>query len=99
MLKWRSTRSILLGLEKQMAATQAQVDALTATVTGYGNLFGQDPSFDFSAIEAELAAASTANPGVDLSGLEAAISNVSGQLVAAQTADDAAATPTTTPAP
>ena len=98
MFKWRSTRSILLQLEKQMAATQAQVDALTATVTGYGNLLAKIQA-DYRAIEAELAAAATANPGVDLSGLEAAISNVSGQLVAAQTADDAAATPTTTPAP
>ena len=73
-----------------MAATQTDVDALKATVDGYGAILTKIQT-DFSGIEAKLAAAIAANPGVDLSALQASVSAFSTQLAGAQTGDDTAA--------
>jgi hypothetical protein len=71
--------------------TQADVDALTAQVTQ----LAAQLTTDVTNIDAEIAALKTANPGLDLSKLEAAMTGLSGTV---STVDAIAPPPPATPA-
>jgi hypothetical protein len=79
-------------MENLLMATQADLDAVTASLATLKDTLVADDS----AIQAEIAALQSANPGLDLTGLQAAVADVSA-AVDATTALVPAATPGDTP--
>lgn len=72
-----------------MAVTQADLDALTSAINGVGTALASD----VTNITAEIAALQSANPNLDLTGLQGAVSS----LQATQASVDALDTPPVSP--
>ena len=79
-------------LERQIMSTQAEADAVTAQVTQVST----DLATAKTALQSEIDALSAANPGVDLTALQAAVAPLDAAVVALETL---APTPPAPPAP
>ena|ERR1700761_1943016 len=82
-------RSLRTEMRHSFMATQQDIDALTAQVTD----LGASLSSDVTAIQDEITALQSANPGVDVSALQAAVQSLSGNVDAVTALAPAAPAP------